>query len=114
MRLPGDLVVSTGSGLLLKKLREHFDSVRNKNVKHFVPDRLLNCDYVFVKVQRPGNLKNPFEGHFEVIEKNRNTFKIQCGSLTKTVHIDLLKPAHVDDTDQLQNQVFQQKAYDII
>lgn len=110
LRLPGELVVNNnsndhlgGTEEVLRQLRDHFSSVRSKvihhkkNIRHYIPKDLHKCDYVFIKVLRPKGLETPYDGPFKVIERKQNTFRIQCGNLIKTVAIEHLKPAHVEN-----------------
>ncbi|XP_037827445.1 uncharacterized protein LOC119615509 [Lucilia sericata] len=112
LRLPGDMVVKNNNiptfDELLQRLRSHFNTVQSKVIHHsnsnncFIPKDLWNCEYVFVKILRPNSLECPYEGPFKVIQKNKNTFNIQCGNVIKTHSIDLLKPAHIDNQHNYQ------------
>mgnify|MGYP004574657049 CR=1 FL=1 len=107
LRLPGEIIVNqpeiVSSDYLLTKLRQYFDEVRNKIIYHgksktYIPKSLKDCEFVFIKVNQPSKLQNPFEGPYRVLEKSDKVFKIQYGSSIRSVAIDLIKPAfiHVD------------------
>ena len=113
LRLPGDLIVKTNNvstqDEVLQSLRNHFDSVRSEVIHHsnsskvFVPKDLFSCEYVFVKILRPNGLECPYEGPYKVIERNTNTYKVQCNNIIKSYTIDRLKPAHIENAKETHN-----------
>ncbi|XP_075150856.1 uncharacterized protein LOC142224964 [Haematobia irritans] len=124
LRLPGELVAPVNNScdnadIMIRKIREYFSSVRskvmhhNKNIPHYMPESLFNCEYVFLKVQRPSGLHQPYEGPFKVLERRNNTFDISYGDVIKNVHVDLLKPAYVDKS-QTSSQPTHNITYNII
>ena len=105
LKIPGELVIKdnkpTDYPEMLSKLREYFDNVRSSVIHHgkqkaYIPKKIFECEYVFLKVIRPSKLQAPYEGPFKVIERNEKSFKILIGNITKTVSIDLIKPAYLE------------------
>ena len=108
LRIPGELVVASvnsedyNSNYILQKLKKHFSNTRNyishnDNNRSYIPPTLMNCKYVFLKINQKFGLNTPFEGPFKVIERNNKCFKIQKNDSVISVHIDQLKPAFTDD-----------------
>ncbi|CAH8654698.1 unnamed protein product [Dicrocoelium dendriticum] len=71
--------------------------VREQRRKSFVPQGLLHCAYVFLRVdglRRP--LERPQEGPFKVLKRKDRVFVIDRHGKRETVSIDRLKVAHVE------------------
>ncbi|CAI2737819.1 unnamed protein product [Dicrocoelium dendriticum] len=71
--------------------------VREQRRKSFVPQDLLHCAYVFLRVdglRRP--LERPYEGPFKVLKRKDRVFVIDRHGKRETVSIDRLKVAHVE------------------
>lgn len=65
--------------------------------KLFIQKDLATCTHVFLRndsVRPP--LSPPYDGPYEVLERNRKCYKIQLPLRTAVVSTDRLKPAHVD------------------
>lgn len=108
LRLPGELVIDTenpfNSSEFLEKIRKHFSNFRSKISHHnnlnkvYIPKHLEQCQQVFVRNDsRKVGLSNPYEGPFEVLNRNNKFFKIKMNNLVKNVSIDRLKPAFIEN-----------------
>lgn len=108
LRLPGDLVVASEQDFVatefLVKIRRHFNNVRSKIAHHnsknkiFIPKSLDECKHVFVRQDMiKKGLTCPYEGPYQVIEKNSKYFKIRIHNSIKSVSIDRLKPAFISE-----------------
>ncbi|CAH8622651.1 unnamed protein product [Dicrocoelium dendriticum] len=71
--------------------------VRKQRCKSFVPQDLLHCAYVFLRVdslRRP--LERPYEGPLKVLKRKDRVFVIDRHGKLEIVSIDRLKVAHVE------------------
>ena len=105
LRIPGELIVpqenNTCTSETLQRLKNHFSHVRSNIVHHnksksYIPKALNNCEYVFLLVNNPHVLQQPYDGPFKVISRTEKNFIIKIGNINKTVSIDRVKPAHIN------------------
>lgn len=92
----------TESTEFVKNLRETMSEIKPKQTVHhgkhpvFVHKALENCTHVFVRndaVRK--SLQPPYNGPFEVLQRNKKMFKILVNQKPKNISIDRLKPAYL-------------------
>lgn len=104
LRLPGEFF-ETSSGSMdhnsfLEKFRETMRSLipvdtRNSTKPIFLPKRLEDCDFVFVRVDKiRTGLSPPYEGPFKVIRRSRKHFVVEIKGKNHTISINRIKPAY--------------------
>lgn len=107
LRLPGDFFTPTKSinnnnddPEFIRKLNEAMSSLNNNTAvsttqrSSFIPDQLSTCTHVFIRTDASRkSLTPPYEGPFEVIEKQHKHFKIKLPRREANVSVDRLKPA---------------------
>lgn len=83
----------------------------SRHVEHpiFVHKSLDKCSHVFVRNDLVrASLQRPYEGPYQVIDRNNKYFKVRIRGRDINISIDLLKPAHisqpVEQTHQPQTQ----------
>ena len=89
----------------LRQLREKVGNLRPtpasahgaENIKTNVPDSLAMAKYVFVRREPRRSLQTPYEGPYEVLERNDKYFTLQIGTHQDNFTIDRLKVALVDN-----------------
>lgn len=105
LRLPGEFFEAhSGGGVdrsdFVRSLRDSLQQLtpisgsNHSKPKVFVPNDLATCDYVFVRVdyvKRP--LQSPYDGPYEVINRNDKFFDVLIGGREKRISIDRIKPA---------------------
>lgn len=109
LRMPGEIFDPSPSGpfpmQLLEDLRSHFATIRPvPTSRHgqrtlFVHPHLRDCTHVFVRhdgMRKP--LQAPYDGPFLVLEKKDKLFDINVKGTKKTISIDRLKPAFIDNS----------------
>ena len=91
------------SAIYLGRLRENMMTLKSAtqrlqtNRPVYVPRDLQNCTHVFVRidaVRKP--LQSPYDGPFEVIQRQPNFFKVQLKGRQDNISVDRLKPAFLD------------------
>ena len=112
LRLPGeffssaDLTVSDPSSFL-SRLRQFSRSLRPVEPRpppssrvFYVPAALDDCTHVYVRVDSVRQpLATPYDGPFRVIRRADRVFELDINGSPRTVSIDRLKPAHLDNID---------------
>ncbi|XP_037944422.1 uncharacterized protein LOC119677223 [Teleopsis dalmanni] len=112
LRLPGEIVSNPSNRNInqhdfITKLREQMQSVKSTLVSHHI-DRgyhiqpaLSSSTHAFIrndKVKPP--LTQPYDGPYQILERNDKTFRILIENKEQTVSIDRLKAAFIcPDTD---------------
>lgn len=107
LRLPADFFVpsktDTNDCEFVRRLTTKMASLlpaQSRNTtpgKLFVHKDLATCTHVFLRndtVRAP--LTQPYDGPYEVLERNSKFYKIQLPLRTAVVSTDRLKPAHID------------------
>lgn len=108
LRLPGDFFVksktNTNVSDFIEELRKHFNSIqptpatRHSNNDVFVFKELKSCSHVFVRVDSlRGALQLPYEGPFEVIQRNTKYFTVKMRNREVNISINRLKPCFSSD-----------------
>lgn len=114
IRLPGEFFSSKKfnqdyTTSFLKDLKHQISKIKPTTTEHhssgkfFVHPELRTCKYVFLRddaVKPP--LTPPYSGPHLVLERNNKCYKLKIGEKFKTVSIDRLKPAFVQDTNDEQ------------
>ena len=112
LRLPGeffssaDLTVPDPSSFL-SRLRQFSRSLRPVEPRpppssrvFYVPAALVDCTHVYVRVDSVRQpLATPYDGPFRVIRRADRVFELDINGSPRTVSIDRLKPAHLDNID---------------
>ncbi|KRY23942.1 Transposon Tf2-6 polyprotein [Trichinella patagoniensis] len=87
-------------------LRILFDSIRPtpsrtaQSRKWFVPKELKDCTHVFVRNDAPRPPLSPtYDGPYLVLSRAGKTITICCQNKTKTISLDIVKPAFLDSGD---------------
>lgn len=85
-----------------QKLHQLFTTVRPPEPSNhgrksfFVSEDLRKCTQVFVRVDAvKKSLQHPYDGPFEVLDKDEKTFDILIGGKRQRISIDRLKPAFI-------------------
>lgn len=113
IRLPPDYFIqpqqSNNECEFVKHLRSTMQQIRAQTPSHhknsdkfYVQKELINSSHVFVRhdaVRTP--LQQPYDGPYKVIERNSKHFKININGKHKTISIDRLKTAFLDNNDPL-------------
>ena len=112
LRLPGeffssaDLTVPDPSSFL-SRLRQFSRSLRPVEPRpppssrvFYVPAALDDCTHVYVRVDSVRQpLATPYDGPFRVIRRADRVFELDINGSPRTVSIDRLRPAHLDNID---------------
>ncbi|GBN92668.1 hypothetical protein AVEN_50944-1 [Araneus ventricosus] len=93
---------SPDTSTFIGKLKEVMQSLLPPKTQHngqhpvFVSQDLSSCSHVFLRTDalRKG-LQSPYEGPFQVLDRNEKIFKINKNGKELTVNIDRVKPAYV-------------------
>lgn len=109
LRLPGEFFnastnLPTMDYTYVEKLRDTIQAIKpttasshHSNNKHlFVHKDLSTCTHVFIRtdaVKKP--LQPPYEGPYQVIDRNNKVFTIKLPQREANISIDRLKPAYV-------------------
>ena len=117
LRIPGEflnnkLTTDFSSEIeFLKELRRKIDKVKptkasnhHTSEKFFVQKELGKCTHVFVRndtVRKP--LQPPYDGPYEVLERNEKYFKIKINNRTTKISIDRLKAAFITVEENLND-----------
>lgn len=111
LRLPGEMVASPvnltppDTASYVSRLRSFMKTMRSTPtrvapMKHHVHTDLLNCPYVFVRVDRPKRpLQSPYDGPFKVLTRKAKYFVVDKNGSPDSVSIDRLKPAYLDTSN---------------
>ncbi|GBO37772.1 Retrovirus-related Pol polyprotein from transposon 412 [Araneus ventricosus] len=106
IRLPGEFLSPTTDSpdpsTFVGKLKEVMKRLLPPKTQHhgqhsvFVSKDLSSCSHVFLRTDalRKG-LQPPYEGPFQVLDRNEKIFKISKNGKELTVNIDRVKPAYV-------------------
>ncbi|CAH8674423.1 unnamed protein product [Schistosoma haematobium] len=108
LTLPGQLVTHNGKPVctdptsFCERLMSHMNNIkpvapRPVVLKEQVSKHLNTCKFVFVRVdsvRRP--LQHPYEGPYEVVERQTKYFTINKNGKKETVSIDRIKPAFIE------------------
>ncbi|CAH8676919.1 unnamed protein product [Schistosoma rodhaini] len=108
LTLPGQLVTHKGTSVctdpssFCERLMSHMNSIkpvapRPVFLKEQISKHLNTCKFVFVRVdsvRRP--LQHPYEGPYEVVDRQAKYFTIKKNGKKETVAIDRLKPAFIE------------------
>ena len=113
---PGTATTPFAQELMHRMARLKYTPPRRPQTESYIPDRLRNCQYVFVRndsVKRP--LTPAYQGPFKVLSRAEKHLNIKRGDITDTITIDRVKPAFVENQhpntsakQQAQQQVEQQ------
>lgn len=107
LRVPGDFFVASNQNQPLDltsyvdKLRSYMQNLIPTDTRShcqnniYIPKDLLDCDYVFVRVDkvRP-TLTAPYDGPYKVLKRLRKYFIIDIKGKNNSISIDRLKPAY--------------------
>ena len=112
LRLPGEFFSSADSTVpdpssFLSRLRQFSQSLRPVEPRpppssrvFYVPAALDDCTHVYVRVDSVRQpLATPYDGPFRVIRRADRVFELDINGSPRTVSIDRLKPAHLDNID---------------
>ena len=112
LRLPGEFFSSADSTIpdpssFLSRLRQFSQSLRPVEPRpppssrvFYVPAALDDCTHVYVRVDSVHQpLATPYDGPFRVIRRADRVFELDINGSPRTVSIDRLKPAHLDNID---------------
>ena len=112
LRLPGEFFSSADSTVpdpssFLSRLRQFSQSLRPVEPRpppssrvFYVPAALDDCTHVYVRVDSVRQpLATPYDGPFRVIRRADRVFELDFNGSPRTVSIDRLKPAHLDNID---------------
>lgn len=110
LRLPCDFFVTTPHqepDTYVGKLHKRFEEIKPKptsnhsNGKFFVYKDLPNSSHVFLRTDAGRKvLQNPYEGPYEVTERDDKTYVIKINGKPKRVSIDRLKPAFFQNSEE--------------
>ena len=76
-------------------------SVRHGTVNTYVPKELSTCRFVFLRTDAvKQSLQPPYEGPFAVVKRDDKLITIVVNGKEKTVNMDRVKPAWVEESDQ--------------
>ena len=108
IRIPGEFFnkqsIDITENEFLKELRRAIIAMKPAPIQHkdktsiFVHPDLQSTKYCFVrcdKVKTP--LQSPYDGPYEVLERQPKFFKLMINNSTKNIFIDRLKPDYVLD-----------------
>lgn len=111
LKLPGEFFESTGDEYtqsdFVHNLRNTMNELKpvptsnHSREKVFIQDELKTCSHVFIrddKVRPP--LKTPYDGPFQVIDRNDKCFDIKMGNKTVKVSIDRVKAAFTTNEEK--------------
>ena len=71
--------------------------------KSFFPTALKNAKFVFVRRDMHRSpLQKPYDGPYKAVEKGEKFFMIQSGNSVECVTVDRLKPAYLDETEEVE------------
>ena len=71
--------------------------------KSFSPTALKNAKFVFVRRDMHRSpLQKPYDGRTKLYKTGKIFFRIQIGNSGKCVTVDLLKPAYLDETEEVE------------
>ena len=82
----------------LEKLDSYYKIPRTRNRNEQIPSELAKCSHVWLRldrVKRP--LEAPYQGPFEVLNRNNLNFTIKVKNQSTVVSIERLKPAFIPD-----------------
>ena len=108
LRLPGEFIVpshdskSVDPNSYVDRLRQHmselrFTTPRSSQRPSRVPNDLLTCTHVFVRVDSVKKPQQPpYTGPYRVIKKKDKYFILDINSKHETISVDRLKVAHTD------------------
>ena len=114
LSVPGDFVpdsTPTPVSQHLQQLRERVGNLRpvatgahgEKHIKTRVTDTLRNAKFVFVRHDAKWSpLQTPYDGPYEVLQRQDKYFTLKIGNRQDSVSIDRLKPAHMNPTEPAQ------------
>lgn len=117
IRLPGEFIdnnkTSTGEHEFVTNLRNHFAMLRPINTSNhskkstFVFKELKTCSHVFIRtdaIRKP--LQQVYKGPYLIKKRFDKTFVLIVNGKDKTISIDRLKPAFLDnDLDELSSKL---------
>ena len=98
-----ELMIPVDSADYVDRLKQHMSTLRPvltrpSTKKSQVHKDLENCSHVWVRtdsIRKP--LQAPYTGPYKVLNRNDKVFKLDYHGKTKTVSIDRLKVAYLDD-----------------
>jgi len=108
LRLPGQFFGETKhlpeTTEFIKQLQSQISKLapivyHHKSSDHtYIPKDLETCTHVYQRIDalRP-KLTYTYEGPFKVLKRTSKTFDLQINGTTKTISIDRLKPAYIED-----------------
>ncbi|XP_062557960.1 uncharacterized protein LOC134222827 [Armigeres subalbatus] len=110
LRIPGEFydkpVENVDRAEMCKILHQAFCELNAPNVNHhskpkvFVHPKLKDCTHVFIRidsVKKP--LQQPYEGPYEVLQRNEKFFDVSISGKKQTISIDRIKPAFLCDSN---------------
>jgi len=117
IRLPGEFLLECSEHndnplAFIRNLKENFKNLqplpikRHSQQKPFIFKDLMSTSHVFVRhdgVKPP--LRMPFDGPFEVLQRNEKFFQIKINGKPTNVSIDRLKPAFMVNDIQIFDSV---------
>lgn len=112
LRLPGDFLdhntkIDYNAPDFVNDLRNIMEQLKpvvtsnHSNDQNYIQKELQTCTHIFLRddtVRSP--LKSPYDGPYKVIQRNDKNFVIKIHNGTKTVSIDRVKPAFIENDDQ--------------
>lgn len=107
LRVPGDFFIPSSLNPQLdptsyvEQLRKYMQNLIAKDTrsqtqnKIYIPKDLLNCEYVFVRVDKvKPTLTPPYDGPYRVMKRLRKHYVIEIKGKNTSISIDRLKPAY--------------------
>lgn len=114
LRIPGEFydrpVGNVDRAEMCKMLHQTFSDLNAPKVTHhskpkvFVHPKLKECTHVFIRVdsvKKP--LQQPYEGPYEVLQRNEKFFDVSVSGKKQTISIDRIKPAFLCDSNILDH-----------
>ncbi len=69
---------------------------KNKNQRSFIPEALSDCSHVWLRLDRVrAPLEAPYQGPYEVLRRNNDTFTLSIRGKPQVVSVARLKPAKI-------------------
>lgn len=81
------------------KLKGYFKNIRS-NISH----HKNTTKGTYVRVENGRSLQHPYEGPYKVVERDKKCFKLEIDGNIRTISIDRIKPAFVENTET-QNEI---------
>ncbi|XP_050540388.1 uncharacterized protein LOC126905035 [Daktulosphaira vitifoliae] len=115
LRLPGQFFEETEQlpepSDFIKQLQQQFSKVApivyhhtSSSKRTYIPKDLETCTHVYQRIDalKP-KLTYTYEGPFQVLKRTPKTFDLLINGTSKTISIDRLKPAYIEDKVPVHN-----------